>query len=189
VTWIWINNRQNSRWSITSVSVPRCLWHEVQLRLERWGTFCVHCRLGHHIPLWDGSYKGVLVLLSIGWYVTEHVVMLAAGSCICSCKDVIHWKKSVNLISCLLSSTMINKTKFLNAVSRGSTVGRLLCATTRPTVWSLTLTLTLTILNRRSDCQWLSVRCVVAPSRCPTFGPGRPTVWYISNFQSPDIDT
>jgi len=25
--WIWINNRQNLHWSITSMSVHRCLWH------------------------------------------------------------------------------------------------------------------------------------------------------------------
>ena len=73
--WIWISNRQNLRWSITSMSVLRCLWRGAQLRLKR-----------------RGSYKeGVLVLLSIRRYVTELVVMLAAGSCICTCEDVIHW--------------------------------------------------------------------------------------------------
>ena len=86
--WIWINNRQN----LTSMSVPICLWHGAQLRLKRRDSVCVHCRLGQRIPLWDGSYKEeVLVLLSISRYVTELVVMLAAGSCICSCEDVIHW--------------------------------------------------------------------------------------------------
>ena len=53
--WIWINNRQNLRWSITSMSVPRCLWHGAQLRLKRRDSVCVHCRLGQRIPLWDGS--------------------------------------------------------------------------------------------------------------------------------------
>ena len=90
--WIWISNRQNLRWSITSMSVLRCLWRGAQLRLKRRDTVCVHCRLGQRIPLWDGSYKeGILVLLSISRYVTELVVMLAAGSCICTCEDVIHW--------------------------------------------------------------------------------------------------
>ena len=89
--WIWIKNRQNLHWSITSISVHRCLWHGAQLHLECRDIVCIHCQLGQRVPLWDGSYKeGVLVLLSIGWYVTELVVMLAAGSCICSCKDVIH---------------------------------------------------------------------------------------------------
>jgi len=65
--WIWINNRQNLRWSITSMSVHRCLWHGAQLRLECRYTVCIHCQLGQRVPLWDGSYKeGVLVLLSIG---------------------------------------------------------------------------------------------------------------------------
>ena len=73
------------------MSVLRCLWHGAQLRLERRDTVSVHCRLGQRIPLWDGSYKErVVVLLSISLYVTERVVMLAAGSCICSCEDVIH---------------------------------------------------------------------------------------------------
>jgi len=31
---IWINDRQNLRWSITSMSVLRCLWHGAQLRLK-----------------------------------------------------------------------------------------------------------------------------------------------------------
>jgi len=30
----WINNRQNLRWSITSMNVHRCLWHGAQLRLR-----------------------------------------------------------------------------------------------------------------------------------------------------------
>jgi len=65
--WIWINNRQNLRWSITSMSVLCCLWHGVQLCLECRDSVCVHCRLKQRIPLWDCSYKeGVLVLLSIG---------------------------------------------------------------------------------------------------------------------------
>jgi len=72
------------------MSVLHCLWHGAQLRLKRRDSVCVHCRLGQHIPLWDGSYKEVLVLLSISRYVTELVVMLAAGPCICSCEDVIH---------------------------------------------------------------------------------------------------
>ena len=107
--WIRINNRQNLRWSITSMSVLRCLWHGAQLRLKRRDSVCVHCRLGQRIPLWDGSYKeGVLVLLSIGRCVTELIVMLAAGSCICCCGDIIHRyctirKRSVSLISRLLS--------------------------------------------------------------------------------------
>ena len=54
------------------MSVHRCLWHGAQLRLECRGTVCIHCQLGQRVPLCDGSYKeGVLVLLSIGWYVTE----------------------------------------------------------------------------------------------------------------------
>ena len=66
------------------MSVLRCLWRGAQLRLKRRDTVCVHCRPGQRIPLWDGSYKeGVLVLLSVSRYVTELVVMLAAGSCIC----------------------------------------------------------------------------------------------------------
>ena len=74
------------------MSVLCCLWHGVQLCLECRDSVCVHCRLKQRIPLWDCSYKeGVLVLLSIGRYVTELVVMLAVGSCICSCQDVIHW--------------------------------------------------------------------------------------------------
>jgi len=53
--WIWIHNRQNLRWSITSMSVLRCLWHGAQLRLERRDSVCVHCRLAQRIPLRDGS--------------------------------------------------------------------------------------------------------------------------------------
>jgi len=61
------------------MSVLRCLWHGAQLRLKRRDSVCVHCRLGQRITLWDGSYKEVLVLLSISRYVTELVVMLATG--------------------------------------------------------------------------------------------------------------
>jgi len=48
------------------MSVHRCLWHGAQLRLECRDNVCIHCQLGQCVPLWDGSYKEVLVLLSIG---------------------------------------------------------------------------------------------------------------------------
>jgi len=48
--WIWINNWQNLRWSITSMSVLRCLWHGAQLRLKCRDSVCVHCRLEQRIP-------------------------------------------------------------------------------------------------------------------------------------------
>jgi len=72
------------------MSVLRCLWHATQLCLKHRDSVCVHCRLGQRIPLWDGSYKEGVLVLSISRYVTELVVMLAAGSCICSCEDAIH---------------------------------------------------------------------------------------------------
>ena len=70
------------------MSVLCCLWHGVQLRLLLNAETVSAFTANWSSTLWDGSYnKGVLVLLSIRRYVTELEVMLAAGSCICSCKD------------------------------------------------------------------------------------------------------
>jgi len=60
--YIWINNRQNLHWSITSMSVLRCLWHRAQLHLERRDTLCLVCM---DVPGLDVISSGIKLNISI----------------------------------------------------------------------------------------------------------------------------